>query len=124
VNPEPRTERVRLAAAGARSTTEAVLSQSDAREAVKSRVFHALLLFAVTLALLGLAALLIDAFLEGEGRLSLNLITNANSNDPEEAGFRTAIIGSIYLIAFVILMVVPLGVGAATYLEEYANNDR
>lgn len=124
MTPEPRTERVRLAAAGARSATEAMLSRRDTAEAVRSRVFHALLLFAVTVALVGLAALLIDAFVEGEGRLSLNLITNANSNNPDEAGFRTAIIGTLYLILFVVLMVVPLGVGAATYLEEYADKGR
>jgi phosphate transport system permease protein len=121
---EPRTERVRLAAAGARSTTTAVLSGQGTREVLKSRVFHALLFLAVSLALIGLGALLVDAFVEGEGRLSLNLITNANSNDPAEAGFRTAIVGSLYLILFVILMVVPIGVGAAIYLEEYASRER
>ena len=121
---EPRTERVRLAAAGARSTTGAVLSGQGTGEVLKSRVFHAFLFLAVSLALIGLAALLIDAFVEGEGRLSLDLITNPSSTDPANAGFRTAIVGSLYLILFVILMVVPLGVGAALYLEEYASKER
>jgi phosphate transport system permease protein len=121
---EPRTERVRLAAAGARSSTEAVLRGQSAREVLKSRLFQAFLLLAVSVALIGLGALLIDAFVEGSGRLSLNLITNPSSNDAAEAGFRTAIVGSLYLILFVILMVVPLGVGAAIYLEEYGNKER
>jgi phosphate transport system permease protein len=121
---EPRTERVRLAAAGARSTTGAVLSGQATGEVIKSRVFHAFLFLAVSLALIGLAALLIDAFVEGQGRLSLSLITNPSSTDPADAGFRTAIVGSLYLILFVILMVVPLGVGAAIYLEEYASRER
>jgi phosphate transport system permease protein len=121
---EPRTERVRLAAAGARSTTGAVLSGQGTGEVLKSRVFHAFLFLAVSLALIGLGALLIDAFVEGEGRLSLDLITNPTSTDPANAGFRTAIVGSLYLILFVILMVVPLGVGAALYLEEYASKQR
>jgi phosphate transport system permease protein len=121
---EPRTERVRLAAAGARSSTEAVLGGQSAKEVLKSRLFQAFLFFAVSLALIGLGALLIDAFLEGKGRLSLNLITNPSSNDPAEAGFRTAIVGSLYLILFVVLMVVPLGIGAAIYLEEYGNKER
>jgi phosphate transport system permease protein len=121
---EPRTERVRLAAAGARSATGAVLSGQGTGEVLKSRVFHAFLFLAVSLALIGLAALLIDAFVEGKGRLSLDLITNPSSTDPANAGFRTAIVGSLYLILFVILMVVPLGVGAALYLEEYASKER
>jgi phosphate transport system permease protein len=115
---------VRLAAAGARSTTGAVLSGQGTGEVMKSRVFHAFLFLAVSLALIGLAALLIDAFVEGQGRLSLSLITNPTSTDPADAGFRTAIVGSLYLILFVILMVVPLGVGAALYLEEYASRER
>jgi phosphate transport system permease protein len=121
---EPRTERVRLAVAGARSATTATLSGRSTGEVVRSRVFQALIMFAVSLALLGLALLLIDAFIEGQGRLSLNLITEPTSRDAEQAGFRTAILGTLWLIGGVILMVVPLGVGAAIYLEEYANKER
>jgi phosphate transport system permease protein len=121
---EPRTERVRLAVAGARSATAAGLQRSERGEAVKSRIFHAVLFLAVSFALLGLAALLIDAFVEGHGRLSLSLITSENSTDPAQAGFKTAILGTLYLIFFVILLVVPLGIGAAIYLEEYANRER
>jgi phosphate transport system permease protein len=121
---EPRTERVRLAVAGARSATKAGLQRQERGEAVKSRIFHALLFLAISFALLGLAALLVDAFIEAEGRLSFNLITSENSAIPEQAGFKTAILGTLYLIFFVILLVVPLGVGAAIYLEEYANSER
>lgn len=39
---------------------------------------------------------------------------------PEDAGLRTAIIGSIWMIALTILFALPLGVGAAIYLEEYS----
>ena len=121
---EPRTERTRLAVAGARSATRARLSGSSSRGAVRSRVFQALIMLAVSIALIGLAALLIDAFVEGQGRLSLNLLTEPTSQNAEDAGFRGAIIGSLWLIGGVILMVVPLGVGAAIYLEEYANRER
>jgi len=79
---------------------------------------------AVSIALLGLALILIDAFLEGRGKLSWNLITGSNSSDADKAGFEQAIWGTLYLIGFVILMVVPLGIGAALYLEEYANKER
>ena len=121
---EPRTERTRLAVAGARSTTLAALSDRPRGEGVRSRVFQALIMLAVSIALIGLAALLIDAFVEGEGRLSLNLLTEPTSRDADNAGFRTAILGSLWLIGGVILLVVPLGVGAAIYLEEYANRER
>jgi len=121
---DPRTERTRLAVAGARSATMAALRDRPTGEAVRSRIFQALIMFAVSVALLGLAALLIDAFVEGEGSLSLNLLTEPTSRDADNAGFRTAILGSLWLIGGVILLVVPLGVGAAIYLEEYANRER
>jgi phosphate transport system permease protein len=121
---EPKTERTRLAVAGARSATRGALERQPGGHAVRNAIFRALLFLAVSIALTGLALILIDAFLEGRGRLSFNLITNSNSSNAAESGFQQAIIGTVYLISFVILLVVPLGVGAAVYLEEYANKER
>jgi len=121
---EPKSERVRLASAGARAATRDGLKRQPTGDLVKNRIFLALLVFAVCLALLGLSLILIDAFLKGRGKLDLDVITGSNSRLAEQAGFQQAIIGTLYLIAFVILMVVPLGVGAAIYLEEYADRTR
>lgn len=46
------------------------------------------------------------------------------SSRPEFAGVRTAIFGSLWMIALTILVAFPLGVGAAIYLEEYAGRSR
>ncbi len=119
-----RSERVRLASAGARSATLRGLERQPRGDLVKNRVFAALLVLMLGLALLGLALILIDAFLKGSGKLGLNIVTGSNSSLANEAGFKEAIIGTLYLIAFVILMVVPLGVGAAVFLEEYADGTR
>jgi phosphate transport system permease protein len=121
---EPKTARVRFAAEGARAATLGALERKPGGHALRNRMFQTLLFIAVSVAMLGLALILIDAFFEGRGKLSLNLITGSNSSDASQAGFQQAIVGTIYLIAFVILMVVPLGVGAAVYLEEYANRER
>jgi phosphate transport system permease protein len=42
------------------------------------------------------------------------------SSTPELAGIRTAIFGSLWTIFITIVIALPLGVGAAIYLEEYA----
>jgi phosphate transport system permease protein len=120
----PTSRRTRSAAEGARSATLATLDRQPGKELLKNRIFVGFLFLAVSIALIGLALILIDAFDEGKGKLSLDLITGSTSNDPDNAGFKQAILGTIWLIGFVILMVVPLGVGAAIYLEEYANNER
>ena len=122
----PRTERTRLAVAGARSVTAAaVTGKQPIKDILKGRLFFALLLFAVGIALLGLAMLIIDALIEGRERLDLSVVTESASRiTPEDAGYANAIVGTVYLIGAVILMTVPIGIGAALYLEEYANRDR
>jgi phosphate transport system permease protein len=124
VSRSPTSPRTRAAAEGARSATLASLKRQPGGETVKSRIFVGFLFIAVSIALVGLALILIDAFLEGKGKLSLDLITGSTSNDPDIAGFQQAILGTLWLIGFVMLLVVPLGVGAAIYLEEYANKER
>ena len=52
--------------------------------------------------------------------LNNDFIRNPQSGDPEKAGVRTAILGSLWTIAITVLFSFPLGVGAAIYLEEYA----
>jgi phosphate transport system permease protein len=123
--PEAQVPRNRLAIAGARATTRAMLSNQPRGDVIRNAVFAGLLLLAVLIALAGLLALLIQAFAKGSSALSLNLLTNPPSTAfPEKAGFRPAIIGSLELIAGVILFVVPVGIGAAIYLEEYADKTR
>ncbi|MGH2782784.1 MAG: phosphate ABC transporter permease PstA, partial [Thermoleophilaceae bacterium] len=54
----------------------------------------------------------------------LDLLFEKGSGDPEEAGLQQALLGTIYLIGGVLATVVPLGVGAAIYLEEYADDTK
>lgn len=56
--------------------------------------------------------------------LSAKFITDPQSSTPEFAGVRTAIFGSLWVIAITILFSFPIGVGAAIYLEEYAEDSR
>jgi phosphate transport system permease protein len=117
--------RNRLAVAGARATTEAMLRDQPRGDVIRNTLFAGLLLLAVAIALAGLTALLVQAFVRGSSALSLDLITNPPSTAfPEKAGYRPAIVGSLELIAGVLLFIVPIGVGAAIYLEEYADNSR
>jgi phosphate transport system permease protein len=118
--------RVRFAAEGAKSATVGSLGREPGGHVLRDRIFVGLLFLAVSIAMLGLALILIDALLKGRGRLGLDLLTNPPSSKEGgiHAGFAQPIMGTGYLIGFMILMVVPLGVGAAVYLEEFANRDR
>jgi len=92
---------------------------------VKGNIFFALLLLALVLAMLALAAVIVQSAIKGGPSFGLHLITEGPSSiTPEDAGFRPALIGSLYLMLGVVLLIVPIGVGAAIYLEEYADGTR
>lgn len=54
--------------------------------------------------------------------LDSEFLARPMSSTPALAGVRTALIGSIGLMAVVVLVALPIGVGAAIYLEEYAHH--
>jgi phosphate transport system permease protein len=53
-----------------------------------------------------------------------SFITSSLSPTPASAGIWQGIMGSLALVAFVIIIAFPLGVAAAVYLEEYASDNR
>ncbi|MEH2256371.1 phosphate ABC transporter permease PstA [Nostoc sp.] len=85
------------------------------------KVFEVLFLLGLLIGLFILALLLFDILKDGLGRfLSPGFLTETPSRFPDQGGIRPAIISSMLLGAVVILVTVPIGVGAALYLEEYA----
>ncbi|MFN2388482.1 MAG: phosphate ABC transporter permease PstA [Actinomycetota bacterium] len=106
------------------TTTDVVLQGLRGRKTdVRSLLFEGALLFCILVSLAVLVTLLADVvrggwevFSErGVGFLKGNL-----SSLPEFAGVAQGIIGSLLLMAFVVVIAFPLGIGAAVYLEEYA----
>jgi len=83
-------------------------------------VFAIVCALAAGLGIAALAVLLIDVALEGVGRVSWDFINSFPSRKPEDAGIKAALWGTIWLMALTALFAVPLGLGAAIYLEEYA----
>jgi phosphate transport system permease protein len=52
------------------------------------------------------------------------ILSSPYSSLAERAGVRYGIIGSLYLMVFVVVIAFPLGIGAAVYMEEYARDSR
>jgi phosphate transport system permease protein len=94
------------------------------RRDLKDAIFRVALLASLGLAFLTLGALLVDIFVEGVGFLDPAFFQNPPSTDPQLAGARPAILATLYLGVLLLLFTVPLGVGTAIYLEEYANKER
>jgi phosphate transport system permease protein len=59
-----------------------------------------------------------------EKRFNTALFTNGDSREPELAGIRGALMGSLYMLVVTIALSFPVGAAAAVYLEEFAPKNR
>jgi phosphate transport system permease protein len=92
----------------------------DSREST-GKIFEILFLIGLLIGLFVLVLLLFDILQDGLLRfLTPGFLTETPSRFPELGGIRPAILGSALIGLLVILIAVPIGVGAALYLEEYA----
>ncbi|SEA17060.1 phosphate ABC transporter permease PstA [Microbulbifer marinus] len=57
-------------------------------------------------------------------RFNTTFFTNGDSREPEQAGIRAALMGSLFTLLVTLALSFPIGVAAAIYLEEYAPKNR
>lgn len=87
----------------------------------KSIIFLVALWFSLFVAFGVLVVLIVTTVIDGWSRFDSRLFTEYPAADPEEAGARPAILGSIWVIITTAVMSVPLGVAAAVHMEELAD---
>ncbi len=90
----------------------------------QNRLFKILLLLATMASIAVLLALLVDLFVDGAGWIRPHLLTDYGSFRPERAGARAALVGTLWLMITIAVITVPLGIGGALYLEEFAPRNR
>ena len=111
-------------------TTQALVRRNlrGKRLDVKEIAFQGVLLLSLLMSLLILLVLLAEVVQSGIGVLTdrgTNFVTsNMSSINEKTAGVLQGVIGSLGTLVFVLLVAVPLGIGAAVYLEEYAADTR
>jgi phosphate transport system permease protein len=88
------------------------------------RLFSGFLLLSLLVGFVTLGALLVQVVVEGYRWVDAVLFLEPPSSDPQIAGAEPAILATIYLGLLLLAFTVPLGVGTAIYLEEYANRER
>ena len=111
-------------AARARTRTS-VLPQPSTGSRAADAAFRAVMYFSIAVGFVGLGAILFDIASDGLPRLSWDFITRFPSQIiPERSGIQSAIVGTLYLMLICGVLVVPLGVATAIYLEEYADRSR
>ncbi len=79
----------------------------------------------VFLAIVVLGVLLVSLMQQGWKWLSWDFLNNFPSRlNPEKAGVKSALFGTLWLIGLTAAVSVPIGVAAAIYLHEYATRNR
>ncbi|AEN73696.1 phosphate ABC transporter, inner membrane subunit PstA [Rhodothermus marinus SG0.5JP17-172] len=102
---------------------QAVAARFDLRLERRRRlgqILAVVLFFSTLFGLLVLTSLMVDVVRKGAPWLDWQFLTSYPSRNPEEAGIKSAIVGSFWMMLLTALFSVPIGVGAAVYLEEYA----
>jgi len=83
------------------------------------------LMYISTLLTGGLVIFLISyALIKGIPNLSIEFLTTKPSYITEKIGILPDILNTVYIVIATLLIVLPLGVGAAIYLTEYASNKK
>lgn len=111
----------------AREVTLAGLQGNARSGRWRGQLFQALLLACIFIAIATLIAVLAWALVKGWPRLDLNFLTempSGRSSQLDVSGVRSAITGTLYVMVGLVLTVVPLGVSAGIYLEEFADHSK
>jgi phosphate transport system permease protein len=88
------------------------------------RLIQSLAILVLALALAALGTLLVDVVADGSSRLTWQFLTSFPSRRASDAGIYAALVGTISVITLTTVLALPLGVGAAVYLEEYGSASR
>ena len=98
------------------------------KRSVKRRAYDAVfktLIYASALLTVGLLVVLIGyVFVRGVPYISWQLLSTAPSAINDTIGILPNILNTLYIILFTLVIALPIGVGAAVYLTEYATNRR
>ncbi len=97
------------------------------RRDVLGRLFQAFLLLALLSTVGVLLVLLGDVGVRGVPTLldrGASFFTSGNSTSASRAGIGQALTGSLLMMVIVAVVALPIGIGAAVYLEEYARDTR
>jgi phosphate transport system permease protein len=99
-------------------------SGAVARRQFVSRISRYIFLGAMLLVIGVLGFLGYETIERGASRLSWDFLTSFPSRFPERAGVRSSVLGSLWLLGLIVVMVIPVAVGTAIWIEEFAPQNR
>ena len=106
------------------TTTASRRQRLHAVRVLRDRIFVIGFVLAVVIGIAGLAALLLDVLVDGLPFLNWNFLTSYASRKPLDSGILAPLAGTVWIVGMTALFTIPIGVGTAIYLEEFASKSR
>jgi phosphate transport system permease protein len=101
-----------------------VLSNSPESKRLVQRIGFSAMTLITFLTVLPIVAVIIYIIIQGAPAISWSFLSRMPENGMRDGGILPAIIGTLYLTLGTAIFSVPLGIGAAIYLAEYAEENR
>lgn len=103
---------------------EAHSQRVKAKRLAIDRVFHGILIAATLFGILMLAILMKQVLADGLKYLDLDFLTSMPSRFVKKAGIYSALVGTIITMLVTAAAAIPIGIGTAIYIEEYADQSK
>ena len=97
---------------------------NSTKNRIKDRIFNFIGIFATLIGIIILGFFIGSILYDGLTRIDWDFLNSLPSRKAEKAGILTAWSGSLWIVIFTFLVVVPLGIAAGIYLEEYGNKSK
>lgn len=95
-----------------------------ARRQLASRASRYVFMGASMIGVIILGALTYDTIVSGDERLGLDFLRNYPSRFADQAGLRPAIFGTFWIMIVTIATAIPVAIGTAIWIEEFAPRNR
>lgn len=94
-----------------------------AKQRAKNILFQGIAMLGLLFAVVVLLMLLGTVVKDGMGRINWQFVTSYPSRHADNAGIIPGLVGSFYMVLLTAAFAVPIGIGAAIYLEEYGRKN-
>jgi phosphate transport system permease protein len=99
-------------------------TNNAAARRLKNQIMHGVLIGALVLALVPLILILFEVIRRGASAMTWEFLTSVQTISlvREGGGYLNGLVGTLYMVSIAVIIAVPLGIAAATYVVEYSDS--
>src|SRR5882672_10609545 len=93
------------------------------KQRLKNILFKVVAIAGLLFAVIVLILLLVNVAGDGLSRVNIQFLTSYPSRHADQAGIVAGLAGTFFMVLVTTIVAVPIGIGAAIYLEEYGRKN-